>query len=70
MVSEPISGITALPDESNGRYFKVQMSGPKDVCIFKVLDHITENSSSYLLATLLSKGGLSIEICKMYNTIF
>ncbi|XP_066915614.1 ubiquitin-conjugating enzyme E2 N-like [Clytia hemisphaerica] len=30
LVSEPIAGITALPDEHNGRYFHVQMAGPKD----------------------------------------
>ena len=33
-MSEPISGITAQPDEHNGRYFHVQMAGPKDVSGF------------------------------------
>jgi len=30
LVTEPVPGITALPDEHNGRYFHVTMSGPKD----------------------------------------
>jgi len=30
LVTEPVPGITALPDEHNGRYFHVTISGPKD----------------------------------------
>jgi len=30
LVSEPVPGITAVPDEHNGRYFHVTIEGPKD----------------------------------------
>jgi len=30
LVSEPVPGITAQPDEHNGRYFHVTIDGPKD----------------------------------------
>lgn len=30
LMSEPVPGITALPDEHNGRYFHVTIAGPKD----------------------------------------
>ncbi|XP_069101260.1 ubiquitin-conjugating enzyme E2 N-like [Argopecten irradians] len=30
LVAEPVSGITALPDENNARYFHVKVVGPKE----------------------------------------
>ena len=30
-MAEPVPGIQAVPDESNARYFKVVVAGPKDV---------------------------------------
>jgi len=30
LISEPVPGIEAHPDEHNGRYFHVNISGPKD----------------------------------------
>jgi len=30
-MAEPVPGIEALADESNARYFKVKVAGPKDV---------------------------------------
>lgn len=30
-MQEPVPGIQAVPDESNARYFKVVVAGPKDV---------------------------------------
>lgn len=30
MVKEPVQGIRVVPDESNGRYFHVVISGPED----------------------------------------
>lgn len=32
-MAEPVPGIQAVPDESNARYFKVVVAGPKDVSI-------------------------------------
>ena len=31
LMNEPVPGIQAVPDESNARYFKVVVAGPKDV---------------------------------------
>ena len=28
---EPVTGIEAVPDESNARYFHINVAGPKDV---------------------------------------
>jgi hypothetical protein len=33
LLAEPVQGISAIPDESNSRYFHVVVAGPKDVCI-------------------------------------
>lgn len=30
LISEPVAGISALPDEANARYFHVTIDGPKD----------------------------------------
>ena len=30
-MAEPVGGISAIPDMSNARYFKVEVAGPKDV---------------------------------------
>lgn len=30
-MAEPVVGISAVPDISNARYFKVEVAGPKDV---------------------------------------
>ena len=30
-MTEPVSGISAVPDEQNARYFHVHIAGPKDV---------------------------------------
>ncbi|KAF6030634.1 hypothetical protein EB796_011041 [Bugula neritina] len=30
LMAEPVTGIQAVPDESNARYFKVVVAGPKD----------------------------------------
>lgn len=30
-MAEPVTGITAIPDESNARYFHVKVEGPKEV---------------------------------------
>ena len=32
-MTEPVQGIKAIPDESNARYFKVVVEGPKEVFI-------------------------------------
>ena len=37
LVTEPVPGITALPDEHNARYFHVTIAGPNDVSISFVL---------------------------------
>ena len=33
LASEPVPGISALPDENNGRYFHVTVAGPEDVSL-------------------------------------
>jgi ubiquitin-conjugating enzyme E2 N len=31
LMTEPVQGIKAIPDECNARYFKVVVDGPKEV---------------------------------------
>ena len=33
LMSDPVQGLKAVPDESNARYFHVTVTGPKDVCL-------------------------------------
>ena len=35
-MAEPVPGIQAVPDETNARYFKVVVAGPKDVRVCEV----------------------------------
>ena len=35
LMQEPVPGISAIPDESNARYFKVIVAGPEGVGIWK-----------------------------------
>ena len=38
-MAEPVPGISAVPDESNARYFHVVVAGPEEVsCRFAVVD--------------------------------
>lgn len=32
-MSEPVPGISAIPDENNARHFHVVVAGPEGVCI-------------------------------------
>lgn len=37
-MAEPVPGIQAVPDETNARYFKVVVAGPKDASL-AILNH-------------------------------
>ena len=36
-MAEPVPGISAVPDESNARYFHVVVAGPEGVCLTYIL---------------------------------
>lgn len=36
-MAEPVPGISAIPDESNARYFHVVVAGPEGVLILLIL---------------------------------
>ena len=36
-MTDPVTGIQAVPDDNNARYFHVVVSGPKDVSFFNVV---------------------------------
>lgn len=47
-MAEPVPGISAIPDESNSRYFHVVVSGPKDVNVQIIMECFSRTFCSLL----------------------
>ena len=70
-MQEPVPGISATPDESNARYFKVIVAGPEGVFIWQFFIPLAykyvEECIAFVFSSLcgISQGRMSIEIFRM-----